>query len=103
MGLRKRVKTDSMVFVPSYQNDRVVINPSGEAEDRAGLGSIISSLVFNELDLRCLLDIQVQVPSDDWCLSSDYKRKDWIRNGSLRVPGEVMDLEMSLPREPARE
>lgn len=32
------------------------------------------------------------MPSVSWCLSLDYKRKDWIQNGSLRIIGEVVDL-----------
>lgn len=64
-----------------------------KAEGRADFASMISSSVFDMLDLRCLLDIQVQVPSDSWCLSLNYKRKDQIRNGSFRVIGEVVDLD----------
>lgn len=64
-----------------------------KAEGRTDFGSIISSSVFDILDLRCLLDIQVQVPTDSWRLSLDYKGKEWIWNGSLRVTGEVVDLD----------
>lgn len=49
-----------------------------KAEGRTDFGSIISSSVFDVLDLRCLLDIQVQVPTDSWRLSLDYKGKEWI-------------------------
>lgn len=35
----------------------------GKAESRAGFQSVASSSVLDGLDLACLLDVQVEVPS----------------------------------------